>query len=146
MPEKDLPWVPIPILPYYLVCSWSHFAVCFFLCAVEDTSPFCGLSQWVALQVCYSGKSPVVCPNCMHTVCNSHFFVRVAAVRTTSTKKNICDLERSHVFWEKINLPLLSCDRAQQGVLVIKLHISRDSVSRTSAQPDQHTNSKHSLD
>ena len=38
-------------------------------------------------------KSPVVCPNGMLTVCNSSFFVRVAAVHTTSQQKNPATLK-----------------------------------------------------
>lgn len=39
----------------------------------------------------------VVCPNCMHTACNSMYFVRAAALCTTRTKE-VCDLECSCIF------------------------------------------------
>ena len=37
----------------------------------------------------------VVCPNCMHTACNSAYFGRAAAVRTKRKKKKYADSKGS---------------------------------------------------
>ena len=38
------------------------------------------LSRWPSLQVCLSVTTPVMRPNCLHTVCNRMLLVRKAAV------------------------------------------------------------------
>ena len=92
--------VPIPILPYYLVCQKKRFSMSqYIVCQMQI--PGCPSTSGHILQ--YASQHAflailtilsvvvslvVVCPNSMHTVCNSTYFVRAAAVRTKSKRKS----------------------------------------------------------
>ena len=67
------------------------------LCAAGDT--------WTEPPREHRCLSPVVCPNWMHTACNSTYFIRAAAVRTKRKKYVIWNAARVCALVDSLTWP-----------------------------------------